>query len=47
VFIGSENFSVASLDYNRELGVLTNSPAAVSTVERAVDADYATGRAAS
>jgi phosphatidylserine/phosphatidylglycerophosphate/cardiolipin synthase-like enzyme len=42
-FIGSENFSVSSLVYNRELGVLTKTPLAVRAVESAVDADYATG----
>ena len=47
VFIGSENFSTSSLEYNRELGVLSASRAAVSAVEGAVDADYAIGRVAS
>lgn len=47
VFIGSENFSTASLDYNRELGVITTSPPAVLAVERAVNDDYASGRVAS
>ncbi len=41
VFIGSENFSVSSLVYNRELGVITSSPAAIAAVERAVNADDA------
>jgi cardiolipin synthase len=43
VFIGSENFSTSSLSYNRELGVITSTPAAVRAVRSAVDADYATG----
>jgi cardiolipin synthase len=43
VFIGSENFSVSSLSYNRELGVITTTPAAVTAVETAVNHDYATG----
>lgn len=41
VFIGSENFSTASLDYNRELGLITATPVAVSAVEAAVSGDYA------
>jgi phosphatidylserine/phosphatidylglycerophosphate/cardiolipin synthase-like enzyme len=47
VFIGSENFSTASLDYNRELGVLTDSLGAISVIERAVEGDYTIGRVAS
>jgi cardiolipin synthase len=43
VFIGSENFSTSSLVYNRELGVVTATPAAVRAVLTAVDADYALG----
>ena len=43
VFIGSENFSTASLSYDRELGVVTESPAAVHAVEHAVRADYVLG----
>jgi cardiolipin synthase A/B len=43
VFIGSENFSTSSLVYNRELGVVTVTPAAVRAVRAAVDADYALG----
>jgi phosphatidylserine/phosphatidylglycerophosphate/cardiolipin synthase-like enzyme len=43
VFIGSENFSTSSLVYNRELGVITVTPAAVRAVRAAVDADYAAG----
>ena len=38
-FVGSENFSYSSLTYNRELGVITTSPAVVEAVERAVSAD--------
>jgi phosphatidylserine/phosphatidylglycerophosphate/cardiolipin synthase-like enzyme len=41
VLVGSQNFSVASLDYNRELGVLTRSPAAVAAVSSALAGDYA------
>jgi phosphatidylserine/phosphatidylglycerophosphate/cardiolipin synthase-like enzyme len=43
VFIGSENFSTSSLSYNRELGVMTSTPAAVRAVRAAVDSDYAIG----
>lgn len=43
VFIGSENFSVASLAYNRELGVVTRTRAAVVAVERAVNDDFDAG----
>jgi cardiolipin synthase A/B len=40
-FVGSENFSVASLDYNRELGIRTTSPAVVAAVSAALTHDYA------
>jgi cardiolipin synthase len=43
VFIGSENFSTSSLVYNRELGVITATPAAVRDVRAALDADFAIG----
>jgi phosphatidylserine/phosphatidylglycerophosphate/cardiolipin synthase-like enzyme len=43
VFIGSENFSTASLSYNRELGVTTISRSAVQAVRQAVDSDYGAG----
>lgn len=43
VFVGSENFSTASLSYNRELGVVTKTLAAVRAVRSAVTADYAIG----
>lgn len=46
VFIGSENFSVSSLVYNRELGVVTSTLGAVQAVEDAVNADYALGTVA-
>jgi cardiolipin synthase A/B len=42
-FIGSENFSTASLSYNRELGVVTGSIAAIRAVRAAVSADFAVG----
>lgn len=43
VLIGSENFSVASLDYNRELGVLTSNAAVVAAVSSTLAHDYAGG----
>jgi len=42
-FIGSENFSTSSLSYNRELGVVTNSIAAIRAVRGAVSSDFAVG----
>jgi cardiolipin synthase A/B len=41
VLVGSQNFSVASLDYNRELGVLTSNPAVVTVIASTLAADYA------
>ena len=41
VFVGSENFSTASLDYNRELGIRTASPAVISAISAAIAGDYA------
>jgi cardiolipin synthase A/B len=38
---GSQNFSVASLDYNRELGILTSSPAVVKAIASTLASDYA------
>jgi cardiolipin synthase A/B len=40
-FVGSQNFSVASLDYNRELGIRTTSPAVIGAVSSALTSDYA------
>ncbi len=45
VFVGSENFSVASLLYNRELGIVTARPAVVEALARLVSADAASGTA--
>ncbi|GEM_PF-297646 len=39
--VGSQNFSAASLDYNRELGILTSAPAIVSAVSATLAADFA------
>lgn len=41
-FIGSENFSRASLDTNRELGVVLSDPAVVSAAVSTFAADFAT-----
>jgi cardiolipin synthase A/B len=43
--IGSQNFSVASLDYNRELGILTGDAGVVRTVSATLARDYAHGTA--
>lgn len=45
VFVGSENFSTASLDYNRELGVRTANAAVVSVISATVARDYAAAKA--
>jgi len=42
-FVGSENFSTASLSYNRELGVVTSSPVAVTALANALREDFASG----
>ncbi len=39
LFVGSQNFSYSSLDDNRELGVITHSGVAVTTVTRAIASD--------
>jgi cardiolipin synthase len=39
--VGSQNFSVASLGYNRELGIITRTRAVVAAVSRALASDYA------
>jgi cardiolipin synthase A/B len=41
VLVGSQNFSVASLNYNRELGILTSDPAVVAAIAAALSGDYA------
>ncbi len=41
VLVGSQNFSVASLDYNRELGIRTRAPAAVAAISATLTGDYA------
>jgi cardiolipin synthase len=39
--VGSQNFSVSSLDYNRELGIITHDPTEVAAVSRVLGGDYA------
>jgi len=40
-FVGSQNFSVSSLDYNRELGLITTDPALVRPLANTVASDFA------
>ena len=41
VLVGSQNFSAASLGYNRELGILTANPAVVAAISATLASDYA------
>ncbi len=41
VLVGSQNFSVASLDYNRELGIRTRDAAVVAAIGSTLASDYA------
>jgi cardiolipin synthase len=41
VFLGSENFSSSSLSKNRELGMVTNDPAILSSLTATFSSDYA------
>ncbi len=41
VLVGSQNFSVASLGYNRELGILTRNRAVIAAVSAALASDFA------
>ena len=43
-FIGSENFSTASLDYNRELGLITTSAGVTGPLNSALASDLAGGQ---
>jgi cardiolipin synthase A/B len=45
VFVGSENFSKASLGYNRELGIRTANKAVISAINATLAADYAGAKA--
>ena len=40
-FVGSENLSAASLDHNRELGVIVADTGAIQTLESTFDGDWA------
>jgi phosphatidylserine/phosphatidylglycerophosphate/cardiolipin synthase-like enzyme len=39
-FVGSENFSTASMGYNRELGIVTNDPVIVNALAKTLGQDY-------
>jgi phosphatidylserine/phosphatidylglycerophosphate/cardiolipin synthase-like enzyme len=41
LFLGSQNFSVSSLDYNRELGIITTDASLVGPVAQTVTSDFA------
>jgi hypothetical protein len=43
-FIGSENFSTASLDYNRELGLITSSAGVLGPLNNTLASDIANGQ---
>jgi phosphatidylserine/phosphatidylglycerophosphate/cardiolipin synthase-like enzyme len=43
-FVGSENLSTASLDHNREVGVIVADPSAIQTLESTFDRDWARHR---
>jgi phosphatidylserine/phosphatidylglycerophosphate/cardiolipin synthase-like enzyme len=41
LFLGSQNFSASSLDYNRELGIITTDASLVGSVDQTVTSDFA------
>ena len=43
-FVGSENFSTASLDYNRELGLITSSAGVLGPLNSALSSDISNGQ---
>ena len=43
-FVGSENFSIASLEYNRELGVITSSATVLTPLNRTLLGDTTNGQ---
>lgn len=45
MYVGSANFSTASLSYNRELGLITNTASEVALVAAAINKDFAAGTA--
>jgi phosphatidylserine/phosphatidylglycerophosphate/cardiolipin synthase-like enzyme len=40
-FVGSQNFSTASLQYNRELGLLSADPVVIAPLEATFNGDFA------
>ncbi len=44
VFVGSENFSVASLEKNRELGLVVTDPAILSSIHAVLTQDFSGGK---
>jgi phosphatidylserine/phosphatidylglycerophosphate/cardiolipin synthase-like enzyme len=42
-YVGSENFTANSLEYNRELGVILNDPTQLAKIYTAVSGDYSKG----
>jgi phosphatidylserine/phosphatidylglycerophosphate/cardiolipin synthase-like enzyme len=46
-FVGSQNFSESSLDYNRELGIITTDPALVTPLAKTLASDFEGGTALS
>jgi phosphatidylserine/phosphatidylglycerophosphate/cardiolipin synthase-like enzyme len=42
-YVGSINFTATSMDQNRELGLITTTPAAIQQLEAAFDADWSAG----
>ena len=44
VFLGSQNFTAASLDFNRELGILLDDQTTLARLSRTFEADFAAGR---
>jgi phosphatidylserine/phosphatidylglycerophosphate/cardiolipin synthase-like enzyme len=45
LFVGSENFSTGSLDYNREVGLFTSDSASIARYQSAFAADLASATA--
>jgi cardiolipin synthase A/B len=43
-FVGSENFSTASLDYNRELGIVTSSASVLGPLNSVLSGDISSGQ---
>jgi cardiolipin synthase A/B len=42
-FVGSENFTVTSLDQNRELGIIVTEPSAIARIQAVFDEDFNNG----